>query len=78
LLYFFQRLRGEGRLVFISVHPTEIYQLRIVETLCEQFMFVADGGVTRYPDWHAFTQQQAVRDYLGEILINYETLSEEQ
>lgn len=70
---FFQRLRAEGRIVFISVHPTEIYQLQIVENICEHFMFVADGKVSRYPDWETFTQQQTVRDYLGDILINYET-----
>jgi len=74
MLDFFQRLRGEGRLVFISVHPTEIYQLRIVEKICEHFIFVADGTVTRYPDWQTFSQQEAVRDYLGDILINYEAI----
>lgn len=74
MLDFFQRLRDEGRLVFISVHPTEIYQLRIIEDICEHFMFVAGGAVTRYPDWDAFRQQQAVRDYLGNILINYEAI----
>ncbi|MEQ8677347.1 MAG: ATP-binding cassette domain-containing protein [Aggregatilineales bacterium] len=73
MLDFFRRLRAEGRIVFISVHPTEIYQLQIVENICEHFMFVADGKVTRYPDWETFTQQQIVRDYLGDILINYET-----
>jgi ABC-type branched-subunit amino acid transport system ATPase component len=78
MLDFFHRLREEGRLVFISIHPTEIYQLQIVETLCEHFMFVADGTVTRYPDWHTFSREQAVREYLGDILINYETLSEEK
>lgn len=74
MLEFFQRLRSEGRLVFISVHPTEIYQLRIVEDICEHFMFVADGEVTRYPDWGTFSQQAPVREYLGSILENYESL----
>jgi ABC-type multidrug transport system ATPase subunit len=74
MLEFFQRLRDEGRLVFVSVHPTEIYQLRIIEDICENFMFVADGALSAYPDWETFTQQAPVRAYLGSILENYEAL----
>jgi ABC-type multidrug transport system ATPase subunit len=72
MLSFFRQLRSEGRLVFISVHPTEHYQLEIVENLCERFMFVFDGNITQYPDWSAFTQEPNVRQYLGDILLDYE------
>lgn len=75
MLDFFTRLRNEGRLVFISVHPTEIFQLRIVEDICEEFLFVAGGGVTTYPDWQTFKQQEPVREYLGSILESYEAIS---
>ncbi len=74
MLDFFKQLRDEGRLVFISVHPTEVYQLRIIEDICEDFLFVAKGEVTRYPDWHTFKQQDAVRQYLGTILSTYEAV----
>jgi ABC-type multidrug transport system ATPase subunit len=73
MLDFFRRLRAEGRLVFISVHPTEIYQLRIMEALCDEFMFVSGGQVTQHPDWSTFVRQDDVRQYLGATLEEYES-----
>jgi ABC-type multidrug transport system ATPase subunit len=75
MLDFFRRLLEEGRLVFISVHPTEIYQLKIIENLCKDYMFVSDGQVTQYGTWQEFVAQDTVRDYLGEILLEYENQS---
>lgn len=71
ILRFFKRLRSEGRLVFMSVHPTEHYQIAIVRDLCERFMFVHNGTVSEYDSWSVFTQQKAVRDYLGDVLPVY-------
>ncbi len=75
MLDFFRRLRDDGRLVFISLHPTEVYQLRIVQTTCEEFMFVSKGQATCYPDWRTFLAEPAVRQYLGGILEIYEAIN---
>lgn len=68
ILRFFKRLRDEGRLVFMSVHPTEYYQIAIVQDLCDHYMFVSNGELTEYADWETFIAQDAVRDYLGDVL----------
>lgn len=72
MLSFFKRLRSENRLVFMSVHPTEVYQLDIVHGICERFMFVYNGHVTQYDTWQAFTADEHVRQYLGDTLVMYE------
>ncbi len=71
IMRFFKRLRDEGRLVFMSVHPTEYYQISIVQDLCDHYMFVDNGSVVESPDWQAFVDQQAVRNYLGDVLPVY-------
>ncbi len=44
MLDFFRRLRDEGRLVFLCVHPNERFHLEIVEEICERFVFVRNGA----------------------------------
>ncbi len=51
MLDFFRKLRAEGRLVFVCLHPTASWHLEILAEIAEQFLLVADGGVTRYPDF---------------------------
>ena len=51
MLDFFRKLRGEGRLVFVCLHPTERYHLEILREICERFLFVEGGRVTPAPDF---------------------------
>ena len=43
MLDFFRRLRDEGRVVFLCLHPTEPYHLDILREVCERFIFVDEG-----------------------------------
>ena len=43
MLDFFRKLRGEGRLVFVCLHPTAPFQLEILREICERFLFVHGG-----------------------------------
>ena len=61
MLDFFRRLRGEGRLVFVCLHPTAPFQLEILREICERFLFVNGGEVAEYPDFERLTAQPAVR-----------------
>ncbi len=47
MLDFFRKLRAEGRLVFVCLHPTAAYQLEILREICKRFLFVNGGGVPK-------------------------------
>lgn len=68
MLDFFRRLRSEGRLVFLCVHPNERFHLEIVEEICESFLFVEKGQVTPLPGYRALLAHPPVRSYLGDLL----------
>jgi energy-coupling factor transporter ATP-binding protein EcfA2 len=68
MLDFFRRLRGEGRLVFVCLHPTASFQLDILREICERFLFVSGGGVAENPDFASLTTQPDVRTYLGALV----------
>jgi ABC-type multidrug transport system ATPase subunit len=65
MLDFFRRLRAEGRLVFICLHPTETYHLAILRELCERYLFVHGGRVTAAPDFATLMQDERAQAYLG-------------
>src|SRR5262245_41059506 len=65
MLDFFRRLRGEGRLVLVCLHPTARYHLEILKEVADEFLLVAGGRVARRPDWRALVADEAVRSYLG-------------
>ncbi len=67
MLEFFRKLRGEGRLVFVCVHPQEPYHLQILREICEEFIFVREGTVTRIPSFEAALQDPEMRAYLGAL-----------
>jgi len=67
MLDFFRKLRAEGRLVFVCVHPQEDYHLRILREICEQFIFVRSGTLTRIPSYEAMLRDAEVRAYLGAL-----------
>ena len=68
MLDFFRRLRREGRLVFLCVHPNEPFHLEIMRDICERFLFVQTGTVTPFPDYQALVAHKPVRAYLGDLL----------
>src|SRR6187455_2956785 len=53
MLDFFRKLRAEGRLVFLCLHPTERYHLELMREVCEQYLFVFRGEVSAAPDMDA-------------------------
>jgi len=69
MLEFFRKLRREGRLVFICLHPTARYHLEILKEIAEEFLVVAGGKVVRKPDFAALIADERVRSYLGSEMI---------
>jgi len=67
MLTFFAKLRREGRLVFLCLHPNEPYHIDILRQSCERFLFVHEGVVTQAPDFDALVGNQRVRNYLGAL-----------
>jgi ABC-type lipopolysaccharide export system ATPase subunit len=68
MLDFFRRLRGEGRAVFVCLHPNERFHLDILREICERFVFVERGRVSLHADWRALMGDARVAAYLGENL----------
>ena len=68
MLDFFRKLRTEGRLVFLCVHPNEPFHLDILREVCERFIFVQKGRMIEVPDYAALTARAEVRDYLGALV----------
>lgn len=69
MLDFFRRLRGEGRLVFVCLHPTASFQLDILREICERFLFISDGKAESFTDFEALMLDPRVRRYLGALAI---------
>ncbi len=68
MLAFFQKLRADGRLVFLCLHPNEHYHIDILRQCCERFIFVEKGVVSQAPDFDALLQDPRVRGYLGALV----------
>jgi len=67
MLDFFRKLRGEGRLVFICLHPTAEFQINILKDVCERFLFVNRGGVESHTTFAELSRQKDVCEYLGAL-----------
>ena len=67
MLDFFRKLRAEGRLVFLCLHPNEAFHLDILRECCERFVFVYKGEVSEAPDLSALLANDRVRTDLGEL-----------
>ena len=65
MLDFFRKLRSEGRLVFVCLHPTASYQLAILSEIAERYWLVAGGKVAEFPDFRTLIADQRMRSYLG-------------
>ena len=68
MLEFFARLRGEGRLVFVCVHPNEAFHLEIMRDICERFIFVSKGQLAHVDTFDELVARDDVRAYLGALL----------
>jgi ABC-type Na+ transport system ATPase subunit NatA len=67
MLDFFARLRKQGKLVFLCLHPNERYHVDILRESCEQFLFVHKGVVTQAPDFDSLMGDERVKSYLGAL-----------
>ena len=67
MLEFFKRLRREGHVVFLCVHPNEPFHLQILREACERFVFVQAGRLTEFADFRSLVADPAVRTYLGRL-----------
>jgi ABC-type multidrug transport system ATPase subunit len=67
MLDFMQRLRRDGHVVFLCVHPNEPFHLDILREACERFVFVHKGRLTEFADFDALVADDAVRAYLGRL-----------
>ncbi len=68
MLAFFRRLRAEGKLIFMSLHPTAGYHLEIMREIAEEFIVVSNGKVERRADFAALAADPFVQTYLGPAL----------
>jgi predicted aldo/keto reductase-like oxidoreductase len=59
MLDFVRRLRREGRLVFLCLHPHERYQLDIMREICERYRFGFQSRVSWAPDLRACSPSSA-------------------
>jgi ABC-type branched-subunit amino acid transport system ATPase component len=67
MLDFFARLRREGHVVFLCVHPNEPFHLDILREACESFLFVRKGRVVPFANYDALVADPDVRGYLGAL-----------
>ena len=68
MLAFFRKLRAEGRLVVVCLHPTARWQLDLLREICERFVFVGGGTLTPAPTLDALATDARVQAYLGDLI----------
>ena len=71
MLDYFRKLRAQGKLVFLCLHPNEPVHLDILAEVCERFIFVhKDEGTSRLMQAGGLaqlTRDERVRRYLGRL-----------
>lgn len=67
MLDFFRRLRNDGNVVFLCVHPNERFHLEVLAESCERFLFVQQGRVAEFASLDAMSADPGARAYLGEL-----------
>jgi len=65
MLQFFRRLRDEGNVVLLCVHPNEPFHLEVLAQACERFLFVHQGKVHQFANLDAVMAHSDARAYLG-------------
>jgi ABC-type multidrug transport system ATPase subunit len=68
MLDFFRKLRGNGRLVFLCIHPNEAFHLDIMQEICERFIFVSNGRLAHVDSYDDLVCRDDVCAYLGGLL----------
>ena len=74
MLAFFRRLRADGKLIFVSLHPTASYHLEILKEIAEEFIVVSRGKVERQANFKSLVADPDVRTYLGDMTARAEAL----
>jgi ABC-type multidrug transport system ATPase subunit len=64
---FFRRLRAQGKVVFVCLHPNEAYHVELLRELCERFVFVNRGRLTHAPTLEALAREEPFGAYLGDL-----------
>jgi ABC-type multidrug transport system ATPase subunit len=67
MLDFFRRLRGDGNVVFVCVHPNEPFHLDVLREACERFLFVHRGELVEFASFNALIEDPGARAYLGDL-----------
>ena len=67
MLDFFRRLRAQGKVVFVCLHPNEPYHLELLAEACERFIFVHGGRLAHGATLPALAENEAFRSYLGSL-----------
>ena len=65
MLDFFRKLRAEGKLVFVCLHPNARYHLEILKEIAESFLLVHGGRATAKASFSELVADERVRTYLG-------------
>ena len=65
MLDFFRRLRSEGRIVFVCLHPNEPYHLELLAEICERFFFVHRGSLVPGATLAELSAHAPFREYLS-------------
>ena len=65
MLDFFRKLRKEGKLVFVCLHPTARYHLEILQEIGEFFLLVHGGKVAPKIGFSDLIADERTRGYLG-------------
>jgi energy-coupling factor transporter ATP-binding protein EcfA2 len=73
MLDFFRRLRAQGKLVFLCLHPNDPVHLDILAEVCDRYMFMRKDEQRRSRLLFANTlpelvQDASVRSYLGKLV----------
>jgi ABC-2 type transport system ATP-binding protein len=76
MLDFFRKLRGEGKLVFVCLHPTARYHLEILKEIAETFLLVHGGTATQKRDFAQLLADERMQAYLGrEMSVTAEAIA---
>ncbi len=70
MLDFFRKLRTQGKLIFVCLHPNEPYHIELMREICEQFLFVLNGKVYQFPSFDSMLQMHEFEAYLGKLAPN--------
>ena len=65
MLDFFRKLRAEGKLVFVCLHPNARYHHEILKEIAESFLLVHGGRATAKASFSELVADERVRSYLG-------------